>query len=258
MLCDSANSDSSCCGWDVTLSPPFLKSSTRQVPPVIPARPDLTMGSAASAKRWSRPTAPPFDLDLYEVQLQRCDRDIWDMHMAVHPHIDGMVLTEFGASQAVREWNEGHPELEIHRGHVIKEINGYKDHASMKEQLSTSTSLRLLMCKVRTGSQQWAFEVQKHRERRRVAIDALVHQVEVQEGDLGPCAICHDEMVQRCDGGHDRCDALTPVRLPCNHHFHESCVKRCLLTGKHRCPLCNHDFEMVLRHESSTPLLCQG
>eukprot|EP00438_Fugacium_kawagutii_P028582 Skav221633 [mRNA] locus=scaffold2627:268128:268379:+ [translate_table: standard] len=46
------------------------------------------------------------------------------------------------------------------------------------------------------------------------------------------CSICHDDM----------CHSSNVTQLPCGHHFHRACVKKWLVSGQPRCPLCNHDF----------------
>ena len=50
------------------------------------------------------------------------------------------------------------------------------------------------------------------------------------------CSICYEDQ----DGKEE------VASLPCGHHFHKKCVKKWLVSGHFRCPLCNDDFETTL------------
>ncbi|CAK9077429.1 unnamed protein product [Durusdinium trenchii] len=199
----------------------------------------------ARPTRW--PAAP-----LYRVLLERSGVEVrWGMKLGVHPEIEGLVITEL-TSSLVEEWNDEHPELCIQEGHVIVEVNGFQDHPSMKQELAKATSLDLLMRPIRSDLQQLAFNVFK----RKHCLSATLHPADVPpDQDLGGCSICHDAMVVEQSGAdqiemaHDgavtaHAESQRVVRLACKHHFHESCVKRWLLTGNHRCPLCNYQLDL--------------
>ncbi|CAK9106384.1 Uncharacterized RING finger protein C57A7.09 [Durusdinium trenchii] len=187
------------------------------------------------------PRSQPSQWPLYGAVLERsCEGELWGIKLAVHRHIEGMVITDLSDSEVVQEWNEQNEEHPIQEGHVIIEVNGYRDHENMKQQFASSLSMQLLVCTEPSDLQQWAFDVFAQRKNLTAAVDAIIQKVEAhREGtNFGGCSICHDDMHASCGQGSQ------VVRLPCKHHFHESCVKRWLLTGNHRCPLCNHHLAL--------------
>ena len=156
------------------------------------------------------------------------------MKLAIHQHIEGIVITALDSSGAVEAWNEsfqsaaeGHSG-KIQVGHVILVVNGFRDHRNMKQQLETSESVELQICRVRNDLQDWALKVS---EQRQLAIDAVAQKAPGMSDQEEACCICHEQMRAKV------------VQLPCRHHFHESCIKRWLLTGN-RCPLCNYELEL--------------
>lgn len=163
------------------------------------------------------------------------------MQVAIHKHMEGFVITNPCCSDAVQQWNDEHPELSIQAGHVIMELNGFSDYSNMREQLRSASTLNLLMSTVRDADQEKAFQVHLKREGLFAALDALVVKVHSVPGDCGAeaCSICHEDMDGAENHGGGCC-----VRLPCGHHFHELCVKKWLVTGKHRCPLCNGHLDL--------------
>ncbi|CAK9032267.1 RING finger protein 145 [Durusdinium trenchii] len=170
--------------------------------------------------------------ETYRCQLKRTRSDTpWQMKLAIHREIEGFLITETKQSLAVKTWNDANPRSSIKAGHVILEINGFTDHANMKEQILQATSIDMCICSVLTVLQQVAYEVFEQQQSLYAAVDAIVQPVDVTDLAEG-CSICHQDLDARV------------VRLPCGHDYHDFCIKKWFTTGNHRCPLCNHHLQI--------------
>ena len=150
------------------------------------------------------------------------------LRIAGYNGMRGIVIIDLGKSEVVRDWNLENPGSRLEIGHVILEVNGFSEVDDMLEQLLQPTESQI--CKILVSTtpdeqQRMVFEHSRERFERAATIDKLLSDVAFSSDDV--CAICHEEMTEDTS------------RLPCGHHFHRACVKRWLLRGDFRCPLCN-------------------
>ena len=147
--------------------------------------------------------------------------------------MDGMVVVDLGRSEAIKSWNRDNPLDALEIGHVILEVNGLRAAPDMLQVLSqmASEDVCMLVDRAATQKQRAVFE----RARWKFEVSHLVEQTleDALADDCGEiCPICHEDM----DSG--------SAKLPCGHQFHKECVKKWLLRGNLRCPLCNSSVEL--------------
>ena len=63
----------------------------------------------------------------FRASLERNGDENWNILLATHSRVTGLVIVDVGTSARVAAWNERHPEQRIARGQAICEINGLKD-----------------------------------------------------------------------------------------------------------------------------------
>ena len=150
------------------------------------------------------------------------------LRIAGYSSMRGIVIVDLGRSEVIKEWNLENPRSRLEIGHVILEVNGFGDVEDMLEQLLQPTESQVCKILVNTEPnehQRSIFEVSRERFERALEIDRVLSDVAYSSEDI--CAICHEEMT------------ADNASLPCGHHFHKLCVKKWLLRGDFRCPLCN-------------------
>lgn len=154
----------------------------------------------------------------------------YDLRLAGHRDVEGVVVVDVGQSEAIRKWNDENPDCVLEMGHVIIEVNGLADPRDMLDQMIQAPKVTLLV-NTMINKDQWAlFRYCRKKHEREIKVESVLEEVLCCGDEI--CAICHEGM----DHDHHAC---TPAKLPCGHQFHKICVKDWLIRGKLRCPLCN-------------------
>lgn len=98
-------------------------------------------------------------------------------------------------------------------------------------------SVDLLVKNGLTPQQQVVFECSREMHQKSQRAEGLLEKVASTScTSEDACSICYEDQ----DGKEE------VASLPCGHHFHKKCVKKWLVSGHFRCPLCNDDFETTL------------
>eukprot|EP00434_Breviolum_minutum_P029433 symbB.v1.2.026027.t1/scaffold2570.1/size76156/1 len=184
------------------------------------------------------------DRKTYRVKLERqVDGSPLGLIIAQHPRVDGLVISAVRESEAIQQWNVAHPETPIHPGLAVLDINAVTDSEGMVWECCNAKSLNMVVSQQLTPEQSLAYRKGLRKHLLSEAVDEIIKEVENVEGPCDDtCAICHEEM--RIHKGPESTDAV--VRIPCGHHFHRGCVKRWLVSGSQRCPLCNQNVELAV------------
>ena len=147
--------------------------------------------------------------------------------------MEGMVVVDLGRSEAIKKWNRENPENALAIGHVIVEVNGLTSPRDMLDVFNHTDVIQdvdILVNTSATGKQRAVFEHSRCKFERAAIVEEILEEVPCCGDEI--CAICHEDMGH---AGH----ASTLAKLPCGHQFHKECVKKWLVRGKLRCPLCN-------------------
>lgn len=153
--------------------------------------------------------------------------------MCGQPDMPGLVVIKLGNSENLQQWNVQNPNERIEVGDVILEVNGVCEPRMMLEEFRKARSVDMLINTERSTEQQKLFKLALTRCHMEETINGILKPM--SPDDIVPdevCSICHDDL----------CHKSNVTKLPCGHHFHRACVKKWLVSGQPRCPLCNHDF----------------
>ena len=147
--------------------------------------------------------------------------------MGAHPSVTGLVVVDVSGSEAVRVWNEENPGQPVEVGQAVLEVNGVTRFCSDMLKEFEGKQVELVLTRELTEKQSGVLRasLKKHR------TCTVAENLEVVSSSSEPCAICHEE------GGEEE------AKLPCGHQFHKACLKRWLIMGKPRCPLCNFTIQ---------------
>lgn len=158
--------------------------------------------------------------------------------------LPGLVVVNLGDSEKIVQWNQQHRHQRLEVGHVVLEVNGISEPRRMLQEFHTAKSVKMLIKRGRSAEQQKIFELALRRCHMEQAVDGILEKVPPGDIEAGEtCSICHDslEECEGCGGEKSALAATAVTKLPCGHHFHRACVKKWLVSGQPRCPLCNHD-----------------
>lgn len=156
--------------------------------------------------------------------------------LATYPGVPGLVVVDTGKSEVVRQWNSQHPNERIEIANVILEANGLTDPQKMLAEFGRKTKMDLLINTELTPQQKAVFNSSVALHRKGKVVDGLLKSV--SQSDVEPdqlCPICHEDL-----------EEADIASLPCGHHFHRKCVKKWLVFGKSRCPMCNDSLTEAL------------
>eukprot|EP00438_Fugacium_kawagutii_P018710 Skav214174 [mRNA] locus=scaffold945:306681:307049:- [translate_table: standard] len=110
----------------------------------------------------------------------------------------------------------------------------------MMEELHTATSVNMLVSSELSAEQRKTLRLGLRRHRQEEVESGICGILKplcpCDIGDEEPCSICHDNMKESNVDG--------VAQLPCGHYFHRRCVRKWLVSGKPRCPLCNQDYKL--------------
>ncbi|CAL1129988.1 unnamed protein product [Cladocopium goreaui] len=183
----------------------------------------------------------PSDKKTYRVVLDRqADGSPLGLIIAQHPRVDGLVISAVMESEAIREWNEAHPDKPVQRGLALLEINEVSDSQGMVHECCNAPSLNMLVSQQLTPEQTLAFRKGLRKHLLSQAVDQII---EIPESCGGLCAICHEDMAT------DEALPTSVAKIPCGHCFHRSCVTKWLVSGSQRCPLCNRAVHLDISTE---------
>ena len=169
----------------------------------------------------------------HRVQLQRSNEsDGFGLLLGGHRSIDGLIIVEVHDDSPVGTWNENSTAFHVEVGQVVLEVNGFSKFEDMLEQFRNGKSVDMVISNKLSADHRVILKSCWELQSRTRFVDKLLEtrNGECQHGEA--CSICHEEMLA------NGCEA----KLPCGHCFHKACVKRWLVAGHLRCPLCNSDF----------------
>ena len=149
--------------------------------------------------------------------------------------MEGMVVVDLGRSEAIKQWNRENPLKALEIGHVILEVNGLtapRDMLEVFNQTGVIQDVDMLVNTSATVKQRAVFEYSRCKFERAAIVEEILEEAPCCGDEI--CAICHEDMSHEC----------TLAKLPCGHQFHKECVKKWLVRGKLRCPLCNSKVAM--------------
>lgn len=160
----------------------------------------------------------------------------YSLIVAKYPGVPGLIVVDTSKSEVVKQWNSQHPNQRIEIANVILEANGLTDPEKMVKEFGKKTRLDMLINTELTPEQKALFNQSVMVHQKRKAVDGLLKSVSQSdvEPDL-PCPICHEDL-----------EEADIASLPCGHHFHQKCVKKWLVFGKSRCPMCNDSLTEAL------------
>ena len=164
------------------------------------------------------------------------DCSSYGVTVASYPGVPGLVVVDTSKSEVVKQWNSQHPNERIEIADVILEANGLTDPEKMLKEFGKKTRLDMLINTELTPEQKALFNQSVMVHRKRNAVDGLLKSV--SQSDVEPdqlCPICHEDL-----------EEADIASLPCGHHFHQKCVKKWLVFGKSRCPMCNDSLTEAL------------
>eukprot|EP00435_Cladocopium_sp_Y103_P017949 s3059_g4.t1 len=96
----------------------------------------------------------PSDRKTYRVVLERqANGSPLGLIIAQHPRVDGLVISAVMESDAIREWNETHPDKPVQRGLAVLEINEVSDSQGMVHECCNAPSLNMLVSQQLTPEQ---------------------------------------------------------------------------------------------------------
>eukprot|EP00435_Cladocopium_sp_Y103_P031709 s2618_g8.t1 len=160
-----------------------------------------------------------------------------------HPQMEGLVVVDVLHSSVVREWNNQNPHCSIEAGMLVMEVNGIREPQLMLQQFREVKAVDLLLKCGLTAQQRAVYECSLDLHKKSLKAEAVLSKVpppvaeDVGQVEVDVCSICYEDQ----DGG-DEVSAL-----PCGHQFHKRCVKKWLISGSMRCPLCNCDLSSKAR-----------
>lgn len=169
----------------------------------------------------------------HQVQLQRSNEsDGFGLLLGGHRSIDGLIIVEVHDDSPVGTWNENSTAFHVEVGQVVLEVNGFSKFEDMLEQFRNGKFVDMVISNKLSADHRVILKSCWELQSRTRFVDKLLEtrNGECQHGEA--CSICHEEMLA------NGCEA----KLPCGHCFHKACVKRWLVAGHLRCPLCNSDF----------------
>ena len=183
--------------------------------------------------RFMRRVVPEPPESCFKVTLDGYAGAFSGLRIAGTAGMEGMVIVDLGRSEAIKSWNRSNPLQALEIGHVISEVNGLRAAEDMLQVFSRMDrdEVCMLVNRKATEKQQavfrhsrWKFEVAR-------LLEQCLEDV-LGDGDE-ICPICHEDMESGA------------VKLPCGQQFHKECVKKWLLRGNLRCPLCNSSVELA-------------
>ncbi|CAK8995613.1 Protein goliath (Protein g1) [Durusdinium trenchii] len=151
------------------------------------------------------------------------------------PEQDGFASTcnslVIDGSEAVKGWNEEHPQCAIAAGHVVVEANGARTPGQMLEHFRQDKVVYLLINRQPTAQQAQVLRTALAIHQWSQTVDELLEDVVMDVVET--CAICQEDL------------GTSEVKVPCGHHFHRTCIKEWFVSqSKARCPLCNQVFRV--------------
>lgn len=169
----------------------------------------------------------------FQVELRCEGPERFGMVLGGHPEVPGLVIVDTSDSKAVMRWNDEHPGEKIQIGYAVMQVNGITETQGMLQELrdakSATVVVKMELCSEQLAVLKRSMEMQ----RRNVVVEKNLTKVTDACHCGEACSICHDEM-----------DGTAEAQLPCGHRFHKACVRKWLISGSLRCPLCNHDIGM--------------
>ena len=168
----------------------------------------------------------------HPVRLQRTDEsEGFGLLLGGHHLVDALIIVEVNDDSPAGTWN-ANSAFHVEVGQVVLEVNGFSKPESMLEQFGNSKSVDMVISNELSAEHLVILKSSLKLLSRSKFVDTLL---EIPNGESQPCeacSICHEEML--ANG--------SEAKLPCGHCFHKACVKRWLVAGHLRCPLCNSDF----------------
>eukprot|EP00438_Fugacium_kawagutii_P001442 Skav211859 [mRNA] locus=scaffold1431:4472:4933:- [translate_table: standard] len=147
--------------------------------------------------------------------------------MGGHPGMQGLLVVDVSETTAVREWNSKNPQHPIEAGQAVLEVNGIsKPRQAMFQVFRDTKTVELLVTRELCPKQREILRASQELHRRRAIVEEMLQDVPPAQEPCS-CAICHEQNTEE------------EAQLPCGHRFHKACVKKWLITGHLRCPLCN-------------------
>eukprot|EP00913_Durusdinium_trenchii_P031027 g29059.t1 len=117
-------------------------------------------------------------------------------------------------SEAVKGWNEEHPQCAIAAGHVVVEANGARTPGQMLEHFRQDKVVYLLINRQPTAQQAQVLRTALAIHQWSQTVDELLEDVVMDVVET--CAICQEDL------------GTSEVKVPCGHHFHRTCIKEWL------------------------------
>eukprot|EP00438_Fugacium_kawagutii_P002830 Skav214116 [mRNA] locus=scaffold1185:403571:404359:- [translate_table: standard] len=166
-----------------------------------------------------------------------CPEAEFGVIMGGHPSVQGLLIIDVSESTAVREWNKKNPEHPIEVGQAVLEVNGISQPSTAMLQVFRDTkTVELVLTRELCPKQRALLRSSLELYRRTAIVEELLKEHVAEEPCS--CCICHEENTEE------------EAQLPCGHRFHRACVRKWLISGRLRCPLCNHSFEPTPSAES--------
>eukprot|EP00438_Fugacium_kawagutii_P003383 Skav231015 [mRNA] locus=scaffold1196:113171:113770:- [translate_table: standard] len=164
----------------------------------------------------------------FRVVLECAETEQFGITMGGHPSVQGLLVVDVEETAAVRKWNQKNPRLPIEVGQAVLEVNGISQPRSAMFQVFRDTKTVELVLTWELCPMQLAVlssSVQLHR--RRAIVEEMLQDVHGVSDEPYRCCICLEETEEE------------EAQLPCGHRFHRACIKKWLILGDLRCPLCN-------------------
>ena len=168
----------------------------------------------------------------HPVRLQRTDEFAgFGLLLGGHHNIDALIIVEVIDDSPAGTWNENSA-FHVEVGQVVLEVNGFCKPEGMLEQFRNSKFVDMVISTSLSAEHLVILKSSLELRSRSKFVDTLLETPNGESQPCEACSICHEEML--ANG--------SEAKLPCGHCFHKACVKRWLVAGHLRCPLCNSDF----------------